>query len=221
MSSRLYLPVSTAAPVTPAIDANYNYTADALNRYLAQTKGSSAMTNGSTISPAAGQKALDRAYVSDQLAAQTLAGTVKCYLGCFELNNADNEITQLGIWVVSADGSTILGTPLAVGHYGNNTELSTSRTNRSFANAGTALTSTSIANGSRLVVGIGYTDSAGTTPQARAVFGETGSDLPEDETTTTSLPGWIETSQTLDFNFVAGSAYVERNMPRGLNRGLA
>ena len=203
MATRFYLPASTAADVSPGFDS-WDGTGSAVRRELAEVKGSSAMAAGTTISWAttgsAGKKHLDRQYVSNPLAAQTISGPIKMQLLVQEGSLTDN-IDQiiLSIRVVSNDGTAVRGTLLSLGSYGPTTEYSTAYRNKTGAD-GDALSSVNAQDGDRLVVEIGHSTSVGgTTPDATARYGETGTELPEDETTIgppggADAPGWVEFS---------------------------
>lgn len=202
MATRLYLPLDTAAPVNPGFGV-WNYTSEAVRRLLARTKGSSAITIGTRVGPwtaTAGQKALDRQYVSDPLSAQTISGTVAMQLMVREYATADN-VNQLIllIKVVSKDGGTLRGTLLALGNYGPTLEFISNATHRNKTGAdGDTLTPVDAQEGDRIVVEIGYCNSvAGTTPEASAKFGENATDLPVNETQTTNGAGWIEFSANI------------------------
>lgn len=198
MSTRFYFPVSTAADVSPAFDSGWNYTSEAVRRRLEDVKGTSDITVGTQIGPwTAGNYALDRQYVSDPLAAQSISGTVKMQLMTREYDDTDNVGALLTcIKVVSNDGSTVRGTLLSLGNYGPASEFINDPSHRNKTGAdGDSLTAVSAQSGDRLVVEIGYTDgSLGITPEASAKWGERATDLPENETQTTDGTGWIEFS---------------------------
>lgn len=207
MATRFYFPATTVADVNPAPGA-WNYITEAVFRYLAKTKGSSAITVGSQIGPwteTTGQKALDRVYVSDPLSPQTIAGTIKMQLMVREYAVADNvDQINLLIKVVSGNGATLRGTLLALGNYASTAEFINNATHRNKTGAdGDALSSVVCQEHDRIVVEIGYCNStAGTTPEASAKWGESATDLPEDGTQTTDGAGWIEFSGDIAFSTV-------------------
>lgn len=205
---RLYFPESTASAVNPAFDAAWQDTDGTVRRKLAHIKGASAMTTGTRIVWTAGQKALDRQYVSQPLAAGqtfTTALTVKMQILARQQPASTANVDQplLGVRIVDSAGTTVRATLFTVAEW-NTASVAfnvASRRNVSYAtgqasNIGSPYTT---ASGDRLVVEIGYTDSTGTTPEAEAKWGETGTDLPVDETTTADRPGWIEFSQAIAF----------------------
>lgn len=211
MATRLYFPANTAAEVTPVANGAWGYTTEALNRKLVPTtKSNTALADGSQIGAwTSGQTALDRRYVSPPLdGAQTLSGTVACVLMAREFNNGDNTTSRMEIYVVNQAGDTVRGTALAIGQYGPATEMLNNATlrNKRYAD-GDTLSSVSCSDGDRVVVCIGYTDAAGSTPEGQCKYGDptAGTDLAENETNTTANPGWIEFSATLTFQ--AGVVY--------------
>jgi hypothetical protein len=205
MATRFYFPATTVADVNPAPGA-WNYITEAVFRYLAKTKGASPITLGTQVGPwtaTAGQKALDRVYVSDPLSPQTISGTVKMQLMTREYATTDNvDQINLLIKVVSGNGATLRGTLLALGNYASTAEFINNATHRNKKGAdGDALSSVVCQEHDRIVVEIGYCNStAGTTPEASAKFGENAADLPENETQTTDGAGWIEFSGDIAFS---------------------
>jgi hypothetical protein len=197
LTQRFYLTSNAAAEVSPAFGGagTWGSTTGALRRALLRHRlaGSENIALGSTISWTAGVTALDRQFVSPRMRAQTISGTVKCQVQSLEVNIADNATSHLTIYVVSADGSTVVGTLLAIGQYGPATELNTAIRNKTYAD-GDTVSSVTCSAGDRLVVEVGYTDAAGTTPQAQSRWGAQSGlgDLAENETTTGSANPWIE-----------------------------
>lgn len=202
MPTRFYFPADTAADVSPAYDAGWNYAAEALRRALANVKGSSAITTGTQVGPwTSGNKALDRQYVSNKLAAQRISGTCKMQLMVREYADTDNVAAiYLCVKVVSEDGSTVRGTLLSLNYYAGISEFINNATHRNKKGAdGDAMSDVDALDGDRIVVEIGYSDAAGAAPEASAKWGENASDLPEDEIQTTDGAGWIEFSGDLSF----------------------
>lgn len=202
MPRRFYFPTAIAADVTPAANGAWTNTTGALNRKLVPAKTNSAITIGTRRSWTAGQLALDRRYVSGQLAAQTISGTVKAYLMSRMYAGTDATQDRLEIYVVSSDGLTVRGTLLAIARYGAVGGFVNNAThrNKSWAN-GDAISSLAIQSGDRLVVAIGYSDGAGTTPEGSIKWGDplATADLPENETQTSDGTAWIEFSGNIAF----------------------
>lgn len=203
MASRAYFPDDIAALISPAIDAGWAGTVS-LRRQATLIKGVSALAAGSTISVAAtGVSYIDRQYILGPIQAQTITGTVKGQLLAREFAASDNVTrSNIGIRVVSSDGSTVRGTLLAIGVAGGTTaELSdTGFRNRKIAIAA-SLSSVDALAGDYIVIELGFrSPTAGTTPEAAFKYGENASDLPEDETQTTDGAGWLEFSQTINLS---------------------
>lgn len=205
MAKRFYLPVSTAAAVTPAANGSWGDTDEAVNRrMLLAPDTTSTLANGTQIdwTGALGVTALDRRYVSDPLSgAQTISGTVKAYARVFEKDALSNASTRFEAYVVSSDGGTVRGTLLAIGSYGSGAEANLTARNLAFAD-GDTVTNVNALDGDRIVCCFGYGDATGSGPAATATWGcshATAIDLPEDETTTTSYNPWVEFSADLVF----------------------
>lgn len=206
MVTRFYFPLSTGSPMSPTQDGGWNYTSELTRGWLAHVKGSSAITIGTQVGPwtaTAGQKAVDRIFVSDPLFGdQTISGTCKGYLMVREYATTDNaDQILIKLYVLQPDGSTIRGTCLTLGSYGPTAEFINNVTHRNKAMAnGDTITSVNAISGDRIVLEIGYSNStAGTTPEASAKWGENATDCAENETGTTDAAGWFELSATLTF----------------------
>ena len=208
---RFYLPGTEAAPVSPAFDGAWEYNSEALRRKLRVSKDTSTVSAGTTIGPwTSGEDALDRQYVSERLAAGIVfdtSTTVKMQLMCRELAVADNVGTcKMGIWIVSEDGQTVRATLLAVANYSpTTTERPTTATNKIWADGDALTGSYTTVWGDRLVIEMGYTDAAGTTPEASSSFGCSALDLPINETATVGA-GWIEFSNDIQLAGVSPAA---------------
>ena len=209
--TRLYFSSSTAPSVSPSF-GSWGYTTEAGRFALLSAKGTSGETlvTGIQIGPSAsGVTQLDRQYVSAPISAGqvfTSGNTfLKAQLQCREFNIADNTRSGLSVRIVSNDGITTRVTLLATANYGlaGTTEFVNSVTlrNAAYANGDTVAASYTTVAGDRLIVETGYTDNAGATVEGQCRYGApTGTDLPEDETTTTStnVP-WVEFSNTIVF----------------------
>jgi hypothetical protein len=114
MASRFYFSGAQAADVSPAFNAGWNYTTEAVRRKLLQAKeAGEAIATGTLIGTwTANEVALDRQYISDPMAAQQLSGTVKCQIQSREGQSTDNVKARFAIYVCSEDGSTIKDTLL-------------------------------------------------------------------------------------------------------------
>lgn len=207
MPTRLYLPDLSLAEVTPAFDGAWGATAEASRKKLALLKGNSPLAIGTVIGPTwsgselAGDSALDRQYISPPLAAQTISGTVKGQLLVREHALADNvDQIHVAIKVISNDGTSVRGTLLSKGSFASTAEfLESGYRNKKIAD-GDSLTSVAALAGDRLLIELGYSASTNhSSPEGSAKWGESGTDLPEDETQTTDGVPWLEFSGPVVF----------------------
>jgi hypothetical protein len=212
MATRFYLPNTGAAAVSPPWSAGWMGTDVADRRRCAIAKQNTSMATAvrQTSQTSANTDVAARMYVSDPLLAQTITDTVKGQIRAAQDNTTYDHRAQLAIRVVSGDGATDRGTLLAPDGGALASEFSTSLVNRKFPLAwvapGNALGSVNALAGDRLVIEIGWRRHS-TYRWGSIRFGDAAAtDLPEDETTTTDLNPWIEFSQTLAFQAVAGGA---------------
>jgi len=208
MSVRLYFG-NEAPPVSPAYDAAWEVTASAIRRNLefTQGQGSAAFENkgvgGTLNSPAGAVDVLLIQYTSDPLSAdQTISGAIKGQIRALSSNAAADLDTQMVIWVMKTDG-TSRGTLIAVNTAALANEWFTSSRNIKLPKGGSTVpTSVAALATDRIVVELGYRkhESATTSRTGTVASGNpTGTDLAEDETTTTANVGWIEFADTLTF----------------------
>src|SRR3990172_1902638 len=195
---KYYFPSSGAAPVSPAFDAGWEVTSDAVRYPMPTTPGVTvlglvtAVDNGNS----AYQDLLAGQFVSDAIAAQTIpVQPVKIQMQAYEYTGTANLFLSFLIKVVSNDGTTVRGTllPLTL----DNTELNVgTQQNRRF----TATTSSVVAQANdRIVVEVGFSgDPGGTSVHGwRWRVGEDASsgNLPEDDTENViTSRSWLELS---------------------------
>ncbi len=207
MATRLYLPESLAAPVTPvAPTADWGHI-NSLQRALLITPDGSALTTTAYTPDAADHltntTAHHRQYVSDPLEAQTLSGNFTAQIQALEAHANNQLFLTIKILLCDQTGATTRATVLAITR-ATSLEFGTTIANRTFPS--TALTSTVVTPGDRLVVEIGV--GGNVTTAASQVQGHNGSlrfgcsaaggDLPVDETATgTTLRPWIEFANNL------------------------
>lgn len=201
--TRIYMPVTSGSDVTPQISTGYwtSTSANTVRQWVspAQTGGSATYGPITLDATSASASTLFVQYVSPPMAAQTISGNIK---GQFRgvLSAASVTIfTQVVVTVVDPAGNivaTLLGaTP------GNSTLTATS-TNK-MTPPSTALTPYTCNTGDRIVIEIGMVRSVGTNARTGSiVFGmSVTTDAPEDNTSTGStFKGWMEFSNTLQFN---------------------
>lgn len=209
--TRMYFPLSTAAPITNVSFGSWTNTAEAARYKLADTKGSSTITIGTQIGPWTGgnNNALDRQYVSTRMNAGITftsgSTTISGQLMVREYATGDNtSYINIYVRVVSEDGTTTRATIRSNGLGNAANEFINNATHRNQTFSITCDASYTTVLGDRLVVEIGYTDQAGTTPEASAKWGENATDLPVNNTQTTDGAGWIEFSNTITFAGEAG-----------------
>jgi hypothetical protein len=194
MPTRFNFPSSGAAPVSPAFGAAWDVTSGAVRLPLtrgAGSTGSVTLSNDTTSGEGVDADHLVAQYVSETIAAQTIsAQAIDAQFRCQEANVASNQFLTLHIYVVSNDGSTVRGTILALTR--DDTEMSASaQQNRRF----TATTSSVTAqNGDRIVVevGTGGNPASGGTHDVAFSVRDNSTDLPEDDTQTTTGNPWLE-----------------------------
>lgn len=195
---RWWLRAALAAEVSPAFDAAWTETDSAVRRMLAPTPSSSdTIAAGTLLAWAAGEVQLDRQYVSQPLLGGVVldAVTISAVVSMLEQAADDNATPRLGVRVVSEDGATVRETLLAVDNHAAAAELATSTETRILASA-QAVTAYTTADGDRLVVEIGWSDTAGTSPRAQSRYGSSASaDFALTAGLTTDLRPWLELSR--------------------------
>lgn len=196
--TRFYLPLSLSSLSSVVANGTWGYTTGASVRVLARKKTNTTINYGSNIGPwTPGQTALDSRFVSAPLAAQTISGTLKCYVQCKELSSSYNVYSRFEAYVVSKDGTTVRGTLLAIGQWGIVTEFNLN--SKCVVLSGTVVNPVTLLDGDRIVACIGYSDLSGTTPQALTAFGDqtAASDLIENESQVSNANPWVQFSQYL------------------------
>ena len=200
MPTRIYLPSTGAAEITPAFSADWEKTTGATRIKCVVTKitsSAASITSSENVSTSP-YDVLTRQYVSDPLKAQTISGTVKGQIRCQEANADADYCAAMLIRVVSGDGTVERGVLLSYFPASLASEYATAAlTNRSFPPS-TALSPVVAQAGDRLVIEVGTRSFNVHTTSRNAThsFGDiSGTDLPEDETTTTASNAWVEFSQ--------------------------
>ncbi len=200
MPTRFYLSSTAVPDITPGAGTGWTVTTSFDSRKATIVKDGSAMT--SKTSGAAGGVAprsiLNRQYISDPLAAQTiLSGTtvntqVRSNVNVVTSTTAN---MQLRIFLYSAGVFTLIN------GVNPGTNLTATLTNRQVADA--ISSNVTVLDGDRLIMEIGWFYTAGTNT-TRTVINSFGSnsatDLPINNTTTTADNPWVEFSQTLLFS---------------------
>lgn len=210
MATRLY-PGNTVAPISPAFDAGWEATGDAVRRRATRDTSKYASDNtifGSINSPSTvGNDALVCQLVYGPLAPQTISGTLKGQMGAREAGAGADSRAQVTARVVSAAGA-LRGTLLGFDAGALSSEFfvdSADRQNRKFPRGGAqALTSVDAQDGDYVIVEYGFrTHSTGTQVVVVRASADSSAttDLPEDETTSVTevgiYRGWFEFSANL------------------------
>ena len=165
MATRIYCPSSGTAPITPS---TWNFPTQAATTYtyagvLAKISSAFATRSGATGTTNPTYRGLLR-YVIGPLAAQTIAGTVKGQMRCYESSTGANATRATAIKIVQPDGSdrAVLLAYTAADTFTDNTapEFGTALRNASIRNsaesAAPALTSQDAVAGDYLVIEFGW-----------------------------------------------------------------
>lgn len=208
MATRIYFPSTGAATISPAYDAGWEDTSLAGSRLKAvRTKISSAMA--STLvndTTTADQDLLCRQWVLEEaLRAQTIAAqTIKIQMLCKSGSNATLQLAWL-VKVVSSDGLTSRGTLIAAA--GAPKRDGTNMNTSTLTNRGDSQTCASVVvqDGDFLVFELGGGGTSifnGHKPTIR--YGDSGgSDLPEDDISTSDIDPWVEFANDVLFGPLA------------------
>lgn len=209
MATRLYFRPLATPTITPGFAA-WTRTTEGVRRYMLPVKAGDAMvgfTAWANTSPAANASALFAQFISEPMAAGVAFSTgdsLKCYIRCSESATNDNVNRQpICVKVYSQDGTTLQATLKALGFYGPvTTEWSTSLRNKTLADGDNFDASYTTIAGDVLVVEVGgqVDGTGGTTVTGTMSFGsDNATDLGQNETDTTALNPWFESSRTITF----------------------
>lgn len=210
MSKRTYFGTA-APPITPAFDSSWEVTGAAVRRVLEVSKDdlpvaleSLAASSGALNTPAQAVDVLVAQYVSAPLSGnQTISGAIKGQIRASESSLTGDLRAQTVIRVLSLDGTTVRGTLIASSASALASEFVGSLTNREFPIASpVSPSSVNALDTDRVVVEVGYRkhENAATNRSGTLSLGNPlGTDLAEDESTTTANTPWIEFADTLVF----------------------
>lgn len=241
MATRFYFVTGVTPSISPAFDTTaWNGRTDeaerrVLGKDIAGNSGSNDVDSfGAATAPVFN---LSRQYIFEGLAAQTLSGTVKGQIRCYENQASNNATLALRIAVCAADGTDVQEA-LAISASDATTTppefSSATGANRPFQNASEqtllTLNSVNIPEGGALIVEVGWRQgTGGTSRKVEILYGEPGgpgNDLPEDTTTNTGLNPWIEFSHDFILSTGGGPAstrgqlsYAELEAPSVPTRG--
>lgn len=208
MATRFYFDTNTPT-VSPTADGSWEVTGSMVRRWLDAGKFDSHALESLAVttalnSPAGAVDALILQAVSPQLDSnQTISGAIKGQIRASESSATGDERMQCVIWVMKTDG-TSRGTLIATNTAALGNEFNTALRNIKIPkNGSTSPTSVNALSTDRIVVEIGYRKHENATNSRTGTFSAGNpnvSDLPEDETTTTALAGWIEFADNLTFS---------------------
>lgn len=211
MATRFYLPSTGAAAASPAFGGGWGQTTNAARRALVTTRISSAMTSFDGVGNTnTSTEQLIAQYVSATLAAQTLSGTIKGQVRA-TTNSIGAGALSFRVAKCASDGTSVTEilaitvSPDAAGAAPPAFETGTAENRRFEGSPANTFSidvgSTAISANDRLILEIGYLEgSANPIHINTLVFGDdSGTDLAEDETTTTANNPWAEFSATISF----------------------
>lgn len=205
MATRLYLSNDQASVINPNFESWGNVDGALRRKLLTAKEAGEAQTLGTRHGWTAGQNKLDRQFVSKPMDASIafVASTVKLQLACREFANGDNSVPRMALKIVNRVGDTVQTTLLSIANYGTTTEFinNVSLRNVIFASNDVVVGTYVTVDGDRLVLEIGFADSSGASPEAQARYGANSgtADHGENDTETTSLVGWFESSLNITF----------------------
>lgn len=214
MATRIYLPSTGAAPISPAFGGGgaWGVTAGCDRLKAVTAKISSSMATKSSNGDGVGTSSLGslshliRQYVYGPIGAQTFSGTITGQIRGSESATSNNQRPCLTIYVVDSVGTTVRGTVFANSdtEVANPTsEWTTSLVNRKYPwSSESPATAAAIvaSNNDYLVIEIGANkiNTAITNRFVSGSFGDnSGTDLAVDETTTTANNPWVEFTMTI------------------------
>lgn len=204
MATRFHVARTTAADISPAFDAEWEFTLTSLRRAMSVAGYNEAVSSLSVndTTGTANRDALAFQFVSDAIAAGPIAGTLKGQMQVQEGATSFDLRMQMIVRVVSNDGSTFRGTLYGPDTDALSSEFSTARTNRNAPRGGAVALSPVVAQtNDRIVIEVGARKHATLATTSNFYGGglTADSDLPEDETTTSTsgVKPWFEFSENL------------------------
>jgi hypothetical protein len=197
MATRLYLPSSNAAPISPTFGTGWTNTVGA-TRVLAGTSkvGSGKVSRTIVGTATAPEFQLAHQFIFGPLAAQTISGTVSGVVMCRENNAIVDGTLALAVRVVTSGATDV---PVASELTTTPPEFGTGGApgvNRQFLNSAdesaVPLTEFACDEGDYLVIEIGGRNNATTTNTMIIRFGDDATDCAFNSTGTSDLDPWIE-----------------------------
>ncbi len=207
MATRLYLPSTGSAPITPAFNAGWEDTTIGARLPCFTTKQASTMTTVSFVDANdTNRDVLFRQYITEPLANQLIdVQSVVFRIRAAERATSCNMFTTIDIRLVSNDGSVVRGTLVSMRRDG--VEAATTLTNRNNTGNSTAIVCHS---GDRLVIeiGMGGDPAAASDHDSDMRIGDNdATDLGANDTDTSDFNPYVEFANTLTF-FTAGDIII-------------
>lgn len=208
--TRFYFDRITVAPISPTINAAWTITTGNTFHMLFPSKsafplnslvGTFVSATSTTTSP---QKMICATFISTPLTAQTISnGTVfSMQMKGSKSSSLSTGLLTIYVRLCDAAGTTIT----EIGNFSNATNLVAGTTSNRTLTV-TVSGDKTVNFGDRLIVEVGESFTAGATAHTCTItvqISPSTSDLPVDNTTTTALNPWIESSQTLTFVKLSG-----------------
>lgn len=209
MVTRVYLPSTGTPSISPAFDAGWEVTTNADRRTAVTTRISSAMTNKDGAGDTTTTDQLLRQYILGPVGSQTISGTIKGQMRI--VNNTGTAVGMLKVAIAkcASDGSGVTqilaptsSSTIETAPPGSTTTLTNRRLEEGVDDFALNLTSTGVNDGDFLIIELGYKDQSGNAARFMSInFGDdSGTDLAEDETTTTANNPWVEFSMDITFS---------------------
>lgn len=198
--TRFYYPSSGTPDITPAFDASWDDSEDAVRYPMPLARGSSAMATITSDEPATTTNNLDYLagqWISPPLVGGTFGGLLLGQMRVSESNAAANYRAQMVVRLMAPDGVTVRGTLFAGDVAALANEFATSLTNR-FMPRGSAVAATSVVtwqDGDHLVVepGLRAQNTENTARTGSFRIGENdATPLPRNETATADNHPWLD-----------------------------
>jgi hypothetical protein len=202
MATRLYLSARTDSR-TPAADGSWEKATGFVRRTaLTEPQGNAFANISIAAQGTSGNDTLLAQFISRPLSgAQSISGTFKGQMRFNETSTALDGRAQIVVRVLQSDMSTVRGTLYAGDTAALANEFSTVLTNRrNPRTAGSALSTVNAEDGDVIVIEVGGRQHAASGASMVAQYGDAvASDLPEDESSTSTINPWVEFSGTLTF----------------------
>lgn len=219
MATRIYLPSSGSAPVTPS-DWEFAYLAGTTYTLPGSlSKTNTALTSRTTATGTTSPRTTGvMRYIIGKLKAQTIAGTVNMVMLCSESNALANATLAISVKIIQPNGAdrAILLAPAASDNPASPYEIATTLNSRRVFDVNEArpinLTSQSAQDGDYLVIEIGFRSATTTSRNIVQRHGDPSAtaDCADGEGSTNDYCPWVEFSQTLTWTY----------SPAGLTGGI-